>query len=83
MIAQLSVQSDEVLDELVTHLRLRLGSRVRDFRLLASHEGLVIRGQTLTYYAKQLAQHMVMEEAHIQILANDIEVIAESEPDGE
>jgi hypothetical protein len=52
----------------------RLGGRVRDFQLVLRDEGLVLRGQAHTYYAKQLAQHTVMEATELPILANDIEV---------
>jgi len=37
-------------------------------------EGLVLRGRAQTYYAKQLAQHAVVEAAGLPILANEIEV---------
>jgi len=33
-----------------------------------------LRGQVHTYYAKQLAQHAVMETTGLPILANEIEV---------
>jgi hypothetical protein len=36
--------------------------------------GLILRGLTTTYYAKQLAQHAVMEATAIPIVANEIEV---------
>jgi hypothetical protein len=36
--------------------------------------GLVLRGRAHTYYAKQLAQHAVMDNHPLPILANEIEV---------
>ena len=58
-----------------TIVRERLNGRVRAFQLIVESQGLVLRGSTRTYYAKQFAQHMVMEISTLQILANDIEVI--------
>ncbi len=52
----------------------RLGSRVRELRVIVRPEGVILRGRTATYHAKQLAQHAAMELANKPILANDIEV---------
>jgi hypothetical protein len=52
----------------------RLGSRVRDLRLIVRHDGVILTGRASTYHAKQLAQHAAMELAALPILANDIEV---------
>jgi hypothetical protein len=63
-----------------TIVRGRLNGRVRAFQLIAESQVLVLRSRTRTYYAKQLAQHMVMEISALQILANDIEVVNGDEP---
>ena len=55
-------------------LQARLGRRVRNFRMHISADGIVLQGQTSTYYVKQLAQHYVMEVTGLPIRANDIEV---------
>ncbi len=55
-------------------VRCRLFGRVRDFRLIVRDRGLVLRGQACSYYAKQLAQHAVMQTTRLPIRANDIEV---------
>jgi osmotically-inducible protein OsmY len=52
----------------------RLGRRVGDFRVLAQDGGLVLQGRARTYYAKQLAQHAVMDVTAARILANEIQV---------
>jgi hypothetical protein len=52
----------------------RLGWRIRELRLVVSAEGVLLRGRSRTYYAKQLAQHVVMKAAGLPILANEIEV---------
>ncbi len=52
----------------------RLGNRVRNLKLELNGENkLIIKGCTETYYAKQLAQHAVMESGYV-IAANEIEV---------
>jgi hypothetical protein len=48
--------------------------RVRDLRLVVTDKGVVLRGTAGTYYAKQLAQHVVMGATGLPILANEIEV---------
>jgi hypothetical protein len=60
--------------EMEAHVQCRLGGQICDFRLLVVHGGLILRGHTHTYYAKQLAQHAVMEATGLPILANEIEV---------
>lgn len=52
-----------------------LSNRVRDFRLLLCDEGLILTGWAKTYYAKQLAQHAVMEAVDLPICANEIKVV--------
>jgi hypothetical protein len=59
-------QKDAIHDERI--------DRLLDFRVLVLNEGLVLLGHAATYHAKQLAQHAVMEETKVKILANDIEV---------
>ena len=55
-------------------LQRRLGSRVRELRVLVRHDGVILKGWSSTYHAKQLAQHAAMELAEMRIVANDIEV---------
>ena len=62
------------LDRLQAHIQARLLGKVRGFQLIVQDSGLILRGQSRTYYAKQLAQHAVMESADISIAANEIEV---------
>ena len=68
---------DKILAEetrLEMHLLARLGSRVRRLRVVCQDNGIILQGRTRTYYAKQLAQHTVMEMTDLPILANEIEV---------
>jgi hypothetical protein len=41
---------------------------------LVSAEGVILRGRSSTYYAKQLAQHAVLSVAGRPLIANEIEV---------
>jgi hypothetical protein len=62
------------IEQLEARVRCQLSGRVRDLQVLGQDNGLVLRGHTHTYYAKQLAQHAVMEATELPILANEIEV---------
>jgi hypothetical protein len=64
----------ENLARIEKHVQCRLTGVVRDFRLMLRDQGLVLRGHARTYYAKQLAQHAVMETTSLAIRANEIEV---------
>jgi hypothetical protein len=59
---------------LEAHIQCRLGGHIRDFRLVVMEKGLILRGHAHTFYAKQLAQHAVMETTDLPILANEIDV---------
>ncbi len=60
--------------QLETLLQARLGSRVRHVRVVCRNNGVILQGSAHTYYAKQLAQHLVMEITDLPILANEIKV---------
>ena len=66
--------SQDEIDGLEGNVRSRLNGRVRDFRLLLQENGLILQGYASTYYAKQLAQHAIMQATRLPILVNDIEV---------
>jgi hypothetical protein len=55
-------------------IQARLGTRVRQLRVVRRNNGVVLQGIAYTFYAKQLAQHSVMEITDIPLLANEIEV---------
>jgi hypothetical protein len=62
------------IDRLEGTVQWQLNGRVRDFRLLLHDNGLILQGYAFSYYAKQLAQHAIMQATRLPILANDIEV---------
>jgi osmotically-inducible protein OsmY len=55
-------------------LRRHLGARAGDIRIVARDGGVVLRGRACSYYAKQLAQHVVMQVLRLLVVANEIEV---------
>ncbi|HKI35706.1 MAG TPA: hypothetical protein VKA46_27875 [Gemmataceae bacterium] len=55
-------------------LRSRLHGQVRDLRVKVCETGLVLRGSSPSYYAKQIAQHELMRLSSLPIQANEIEV---------
>ena len=71
---QTATVTRETLARIEEHVRCRLAGLVRDFQLVFRDQGLVLRGHTHTYYAKQLAQHAVMEASSLPIRANEMEV---------
>jgi len=62
------------LDQIETRLQGQLSGRIRDLTLVYRQPGVILRGFARTYYAKQLAQHALMREVDLPILANEIEV---------
>lgn len=47
--------------ELETRVRARTGRRVRNLDIQLSPDGIVLQGNTLSFYDKQLVQHSVRE----------------------
>jgi hypothetical protein len=73
----MSNASHDLLEEvaqLEAHAQNQLNGRVQNLRLVVRDNGLILRGRAHTYYAKQLAQHVVMELTWLSIQANEIEV---------
>jgi hypothetical protein len=64
-----------VIEELEGHLQCRLNGRVSNLQIVLRPNGLILRGRSHTYYAKQLALQALLEATDQPILANDIEVI--------
>jgi hypothetical protein len=61
-------------EQLEALVQRRLSGRIRDLRLIVRPHGIILQGWTVTYHAKQLAQHAAMELTELPVLANDIEV---------
>jgi hypothetical protein len=69
------VAENHEIQELESHLRRRLAGRVAELQIIPHDRGLVLRGRSLSYYAKQLAQHTLMTVTDLPLLANEIEVV--------
>jgi hypothetical protein len=61
-------------EELETRIRARTGRRVRNLDVNLSPEGVVLKGQTETFYVKQLAQTSVRDVLPGVRLDNAIQV---------
>jgi hypothetical protein len=68
-------EPSDSLDELVGRLQRQLDRRFRKVRVQARGTGLVLKGLVSTYYAKQIAQHLIMQMTSVPIIANEIEVL--------
>lgn len=68
--ASLAISSE--WDQLEMHLQSRLSGHIRNLTLEYRDGGLVLRGQAHTYYAKQMAQHALMQATQVPIRANEI-----------
>ena len=62
------------LDDLEARLRAALSGRVDDLHLEVRGKGLVLSGRAHSFYAKQLAQHAVMDATDLPLVANTIVV---------
>jgi hypothetical protein len=72
--------TDPLTAELERIVNDRLQGRVRAFHLAVEGRGLVLRGTARSYYAKQVAQQLVMELTTVPIVANDVEVLSGQQP---
>jgi hypothetical protein len=72
--SQTDTAARENLAPIEKHVCHRLTGLLRDFQLIIRDQGLVLRGRVHTYYAKQLAQHAVMEASSLPIRANELAV---------
>ena len=68
------VHDDGLVHQVAARLHCRLGGRVHDLKIFIHRDGLILHGRVSTYYAKQMAQHAVLEISDLSIIANEIEV---------
>ena len=66
--------SVSIPDEAVEPVKALLHGRVIDLRVLVREDRVVLHGRATSYYAKQMAQHLVMKTLGIAALVNEIEV---------
>jgi hypothetical protein len=62
--------------EMAARIRQQLKGRscVRGLQVLVCEGGIILRGQSSTYYGKQLVQHALLALTPVPLLANEIEV---------
>jgi hypothetical protein len=63
------------LAELEVMLQRKLRGQVHDLRVVPRGQGVALQGYTYTYYAKQLAQHALMDATSHPLLSNEIDVV--------
>ena len=61
-------------EELENHILALTGRRIRNLDIKLSPDGVILQGQTATFYVKQLAQHGVREVLPDVRLQNAIQV---------
>jgi hypothetical protein len=66
--------TEDQVEQLQLHLQGRLRGMVFNLRVAVSDAGLILQGQSRTYYAKQMAQHVVMSDHNLPIASNEIVV---------
>ncbi len=68
-------ESPSRTERLQALVQQRLGTRVRDLRIVVGRQGVILEGRAPSYHAKQLAQHAAMELGELPVLANNIQVL--------
>jgi len=64
----------DLADRVAARVHHLMSGRVSDFRVHIDKRGLVLRGRTRTYHAKQLVRQAAMEVTGMPILADEVEV---------
>jgi hypothetical protein len=68
-------KADEIAAEIEMAVRDRLPGWARDFRVVIRDHGVVLKGCTHSYYAKQMVQHAALAASRLPLLANEILVM--------
>lgn len=71
---QTSLSPDEI-DRIAVYVTGRLAGQLRNLRIVARHDGIVLHGYVPSYYAKLLVQEAVMSATNQAIAENAIEVL--------
>ncbi len=69
------LEQEEALARLEQQIAQITSGRIRNLRVEACGEGIMLSGRTTTYYVKQLATQIAMESQNSRILQNSIEVV--------
>jgi len=60
--------------QLEVYVKSVLHGRVSDLHVSLRDGGVILKGHAHTFYAKQVAQHAVMQATRLPLLRNEIEV---------
>lgn len=71
----LEVDQSQTLVDLERKIDLRTSGRIRDLRVESVGGSVVLSGRTSTYYVKQLASQIALDEQSSLALQNAIEVV--------
>jgi hypothetical protein len=73
--AQGAVTAAQLLEELERQITLKTAGRIRDLKVEATNQAIVLTGRTSTYYIKQLATQIALDGNTLLNLQNAIEVV--------
>ncbi|WP_437229596.1 hypothetical protein SH661x_001526 [Planctomicrobium sp. SH661] len=69
------VSLSEIVADLERKIAIHTGGRIRDLRCEEVGDSVVLCGRTSTYYIKQLASQIAMDESRTLNFQNSIEVV--------
>ncbi|WP_437185510.1 hypothetical protein SH668x_002619 [Planctomicrobium sp. SH668] len=72
---EIASESAPLLADLERKIAGLTGGRIRDLKVEQTEDGFVLSGRTTTYYIKQLASQIVLDESRERPLQNTIEVV--------
>jgi len=73
--ARVHPDADKIAVEIESAVRDRLTGWVRDFQVVVRDRGIVLKGTTRSYYAKQMVQHASLSASRLPLVANEIQVM--------
>jgi len=65
----------EFLQDLEMIVKTRLAGYVSQLQLIEFANGLILRGSCKSFYAKQMAQELLMQLGNFRLIANEIVVV--------
>lgn len=71
---RIAPQGEELAKTIETRIHSRLGSRVRELKVVVDGPWVILHGRCATYYTKQLAQHAALGVLEDEQLDNQIMV---------
>jgi hypothetical protein len=69
---------ERALHQLATSVLKRHRSHLRELRIVVVEDGVILQGNAVTFYGKQIALHEVRSECKCVVVGNQIEVLERS-----